>query len=162
MLFLKVVPVLVAAVFLLSGLGVVAAEPTRLAGTVRTPLVFDQTTLDTLPVTTIEVSYASASGAAIRGSYTGVLLWDVLEKAGLVNAEGRNARLRHTLLVTARDGYAVALALGELDPAYGNRKVLLAYSSSDKRATVDHMRLIVPGDIHSGRAVRDVATIEVR
>jgi hypothetical protein len=149
-------------VFLVSAFGALAADPTRLSGAVRTPLVFDQKTLDTLPVTTIEVSYATASGAAAKASYTGVLLWDVLKKAQLVNGEGTNARLRHTLLVTSRDGYAVALALGEFDPAYGNRKVLLAYKSSDNRATVDHMRLLVPGDVHSGRAVRDVATIEVR
>jgi hypothetical protein len=149
------------AVVLVLTFGASAADPTRLGGAVRTPLVFDQTTLDTLPVTTIEVSYATASGTA-KGSYTGVLLWDILKKAQLVNADGTNARLRHTLLVTARDGYAVALAVGELDPAYGNRRVLLAYKSSDNRATVDHMRLLVPGDIHSGRAVRDVATIEVK
>jgi hypothetical protein len=26
--------------------------------------------------------------------------------------------LKHTLLITGRDGYAVALAIGELDPHY--------------------------------------------
>ncbi|HVY50397.1 MAG TPA: hypothetical protein VHA07_02445 [Devosia sp.] len=146
---------------LVSAAGASAAETARLEGEVRRPLVFDQATLDTLPVTTIEVSYAAASGV-VRGSYTGVLLWDVLKKAQLIDAAGVNARLRHTLLVTSRDGYSVALALGEIDPAYGNRKVLLAYQGSDSLTSVEHMRLLVPGDIHSGRAVRDVAVIEVK
>lgn len=149
------------ALFVLAPLVAIAAEPPRLTGAVKTPLVFDQKTLDTLAVTTIDVSYATSSGAA-KGSYTGVLLWDVLRKAALVNEAGKNSLLRHTLLITSRDGYAVALALGELDPAYGNKKVLLAYKSSDSLASVDHMRLLVPGDIHSGRAVRDVVSIEVK
>jgi hypothetical protein len=55
----------------------------------------------------------------------------------------------------------VAVALGELDPDYGNKQVLLAYHSTDGSASFDHLRLLVPGDVHGGRAVRDVAKIEV-
>lgn len=149
------------ALVVVSTVGGLAAETARLTGAVMVPLVFDQATLDTLPVTTIDVRYATGSGST-KGTYTGVLLWDLIKKARLADTAGRNALLRHTLLITSRDGYAVAVALGELDPAYGNRKVLLAYSSSDNLATVEHMRLLVPGDIHAGRAVRDVASIEVR
>ena len=137
-----------------------AADPAKLSGAVKTPLVLDNATLNGLPVASVEVSYATGSGAA-KGTYTGVLVWDLLKKAGLVNAQGKGAQLRHTLLVTADDGYAVAVALGELDPSYGNKKVLLAYRSSDNSASFEHLRLLVPGDVHAGRAVHDVVSIEV-
>jgi hypothetical protein len=151
----------VLALFALLPVSAIAADPAKLTGSVKAPLNLDETTLNKLPVTSVEVSYARASGAA-KATYTGVLLWDLLAKAELVNEAGTNSRLRHTLLITSRDGYAVAVALGELDPAYGNKKVLLAYKGSDNIASFEHLRLLVPGDVHSGRAVRDIASIEVR
>lgn len=152
---------LVSALFALLPVSAIAADPARLTGSVKTPLTLDEATLNKLPVASVEVSYARASGST-KGNYTGVLLWDLLARAGLVNDPGTNGRLRHTLLVTSRDGYAVALALGELDPSYGNRKVLLAYKGSDNVPSFEHLRLLVPGDLHAGRAVRDIASIEVR
>jgi hypothetical protein len=35
----------------------------------------------------------------------------LLEKAQTIDEPGKNASLKHTLLITGRDGYAVALAL---------------------------------------------------
>ena len=118
-------------------------------------------TIAELPVASVDVSYIRASGP-VKGTYTGVLLWDLLKQAGLVNGDGQNAALRHTLLITSRDAYAVAVAVGELDPAYGNKKVLLAYKGTDNVPSFAQLRLVVPGDLHAGRAVRDVASIEVR
>jgi len=149
------------ALFALMPLTTMAADPARLTGAVKTPLILDDALLNDLPVASIDVSYATGSGSS-KGSYTGVLLWDVLKKAKLVNGEGTNASLRHTLLVTSRDGYAVAIAVGELDPGYGNKKVLLAYKGSDNIPSFAHLRLLMPGDVHAGRAVRDVASIEVK
>lgn len=152
---------LVSALFALQPASAIAADPARLTGAVKAPLTLDEATLNKLPVASVEISYARASGST-RGTYTGVLLWDLLTKAEMVNDAGTNSRLKHTLLVTSRDGYAVALALGELDPAYGNKKVLLAYKGSDNVPSFGHLRLLVPGDVHAGRAVRDIASIEVR
>jgi hypothetical protein len=59
-------------------------------------------------------------------------------------------------------GYAVALAIGELDPHYEGKSVILAYAGGDPPATAAQLRLVVPGDVHGGRSVRDVAAIEVR
>ena len=137
-----------------------AADPAKLTGAVKTPLVLDNATLNGFPVASVEISYVTGSGSA-KGTYTGVLVWDLLKKAELVSGQGKNALLRRTLLITADDGYAVAVALGELDPSYGNKKVLLAYKSTDNSASFDHLRLLVPGDIHAGRAVHDVVSIEV-
>jgi len=36
-------------------------------------------------------------------------------------------RLRHTIVVTGRDGYAAVLALAEIDPEFEGKQVVLAY-----------------------------------
>jgi hypothetical protein len=137
-----------------------AAGPS-LSGAVKTPLALDEPTLTGLPATTVEVKYKTSAGSA-ADSYTGVLLWDLLKKAELVSGDGKNAALKHTLLITATNGYAVAVALAEFDPDYGNKQVLLAYKGTGDRASFEHLKLIVPGDLRGGRSVRDIATIEVK
>jgi hypothetical protein len=140
---------------------VALAGPANLTGAVKTPLALDQATLAALPPTTITISFQTGNGPE-TGTYTGVLLWDLLEKAELVNAEGKNTILRHALTITGSDGYAVAVAEGEFDPKFGNRQVLIAYEGGDGKASYDHLRLLVPGDLHGGRAVSDVVSIEVK
>jgi hypothetical protein len=137
------------------------AEDAVLSGAVTHPLTLDAATLQTLPATTITVTFQSGSGEE-SGTYTGVLVWDLLQKAGMVNAPGKNMALRHTLTVTGRDGYAAAIAEGEFDPLYGNKQVLLAYRAADRKASFDHLRLLVPGDLHGGRFVSDVVSIDVK
>jgi hypothetical protein len=60
------------------------------------------------------------------------------------------------VLVTGRDGYAVAVAIGEIDPDFENKTILLVDDGAEKG-----LRLIVPGDKKGGRAVRDVVRIEI-
>ena len=55
-----------------------------------------------------------------------------------------------------------ALAAGEIDPRYEGKSVILAYEGGEPPAASAALRLVVPGDAHGGRSVRDVATIEVR
>jgi hypothetical protein len=123
--------------------------------------VLDDPLLRSFAPTTIDVTFETSEGEK-SGRYTGVLLWALIEKAGLVDDVGRNASLRHTLLVTGRDGYAAALAVGELDPHLEGKSVILAYDGGEPAASRTALRLVVPGDAHGGRSVRDVATIEVR
>jgi len=132
-----------------------------LEGAVKQQLVLDEAFLKSFPATTIDVTFETGQGKS-SGRYTGVLLWSLLEKAGLVDQPGKNANLKHTLLITGRDGCAVALAIGELDPHYEGKSVILAYADGDPPASVAQLRLVVPGDAHGGRSVRDVAVIEVR
>ncbi len=98
------------------------ARPAVLRGAVRHALVLDEALLKSLPAVSVDVSFETGEGKK-SGSYTGVLLWALLEKAGTVDEAGKNARLRHTLLVTGRDGYAAAFALGEIDPHYEGKQV---------------------------------------
>ncbi|HEX4081153.1 MAG TPA: hypothetical protein VHX61_19995 [Rhizomicrobium sp.] len=48
------------------------------------------------------------------------------------------------------------------NPDFEGKNVILAYAKDGKLAPADGIRLIVPGDHHGGRDVRDVVTIEVR
>jgi hypothetical protein len=138
-----------------------ATATAGLYGAVKSPLGFDQATLSALPATTIEVPYKSASGNG-KDSYTGVLVWDLLKQAELINDEGKNSWLKHTILITAANGYAVSVAVGEFDPNYGAKQVLLAYKAGTNLASFDHLKLVVPGDVRGGRSVRDVVSIEVK
>jgi hypothetical protein len=137
------------------------AAPANLNGTVQKPLTLDEATLKSLPPVTIDVTFQTSSGEE-TGHYTGVLVWDLLAKAVLVDDEGKNAALKHTLLITGSDGYAIAVALGEIDPHFAGKQVLLAYDGAGGKASFDHLRLVVPGDAHGGRSVNDVTTIEVK
>jgi hypothetical protein len=136
-------------------------EPAVLEGTVKQRLVLDEAFLQSLPPVTIEVTFETAQGSK-SGRYTGVPLWALLAKAQPVDEPGKNASLKHTLLITGRDSYAVALSLGEIDPHYEGKQVIVAYAGGEPSASMSSLRLVVPGDLHGGRSVRDIATIEFR
>jgi hypothetical protein len=113
--------------------------------------------LKALPQSAIDVTFTTGHGLE-TGHFTGALLWDVIQKAGIVDAAGSKTKhhLQHTLLVTGRDGYAVAVSLGEIDPEFAGKSVLLTDDSA-----AEGVRLVVPGDKAGGRNVRDVVRIEI-
>jgi hypothetical protein len=114
--------------------------------------------LQKLPPTNVPIAFMTDKGQE-SSTYTGALLWTVIGNAGPIDPPGKNTKLRHTYLVTASDGYAVALSEGELDPNFEGKSVILAYEKDGKPSGI---RLIVPGDKHGGRAVRDVVKVEVQ
>jgi hypothetical protein len=77
-----------------------------------------------------------------------------------IDGGGKNVRLRRSLSVTGRDGYAVALSFGELDPDFEGKQIVLAYAKDGK--ALETIQLVVPGDRRGGRAVRDVVSVDVR
>ena len=85
----------------------------------------DQAELQKLPAVEQRVSFRTGHGTE-QATYTGALLWSVLERTGVLDGEPR-ARLRHIVTVTGRDGYTAALALAEIDPEFEGKQVLLAY-----------------------------------
>lgn len=117
-------------------------------------------TLRALPAERREVAFRTDAGER-KATYVGVRLWTLIQRAGIDDAAPRWADLRHVLAVTGKDGYLVMLSLGELDPDLGNAPVLVAYER-DGRPVDGSFRLVVPGDAHGARSVRDVVRIEVR
>lgn len=105
-----------------------------------------------------DVSYQTEHGP-VTASYTGVLLWSLLEQAGGIDDTTRNAVVRHTIRVTATDNYVVILSTGEISPDFGNDRALVAYERDGK--PLGNFRIVVPGDKHGARDVHDVVTIAV-
>ena len=137
-----------------------AAEPSdvRIDGAVLHPQTFSMADLKAMPPVQVDLSFKTKTVVEHK-VWTGVLLLDLVHKAGLKNADGKNAFLRHTLLVHGKDGYEVALAMGEIDPMVEAKRVILAYR---QEADLPMLRLVVPGDTHGPRQVHDVVEIEVK
>ncbi len=119
--------------------------------------------LQSLPAQTVEVDFQSGQGDQ-HHAYTGVLLWDVLNQAGIVVDENvKNDILHFYVLITASDGYQVVISLGEIDPGFGNHPYLLAWDEDGAPLEGDAgpLRLVLPGDVKGGRYVSGIASIEI-
>ena len=118
--------------------------------------------IQTFPPTSVSATFVTGHGRE-GGVYTGVLLWTLLTTASIVDPDPKQ-HLRHVILATSgTDQYVVAISIGELDPKFEGKSVIVAYAKDGKPLDAqDGLRLIVPGDAHGGRAVKDVAHFEVR
>ena len=97
---------------------------------------------------------------ANKTSYTGAPLWTLISAAAPSELPGDRTHVQHTLLARGKDGYAAAFAIGELDPFFGGKQVVVAYEGGGKPLALP--RLIVPGEAHPARSVKDLVAIEVR
>jgi hypothetical protein len=126
---------------------------------VKTPAQLWIDDLKKLPQIAVTISQQTDRGPA-NATFTGALLWTVIDNAGWVNGPEKNAYLRHTILVTGNDGYAAALSEGEIDPRLEGKQVILAIAKDGAR--LERPRLVVPGDAHASRGVQDVVSIAVK
>jgi DMSO/TMAO reductase YedYZ molybdopterin-dependent catalytic subunit len=115
--------------------------------------------LASLPQTTVNASF-TAMGGNQSHHWTGPELLDVLAAAGITDAPGKKTHFRHVILATGKDGYEVAISIGEIDPMTEGKTVIMALQQDG--APLPAPRLIVPGDTHFARGVRDLTGLEVR
>jgi hypothetical protein len=104
----------------------------------------------------------SAPGTA--ATFEGVALKAVLEKAGVGFGETmRGKRLASYLLVEAADGYRVVIALPELDPAFTEKQVVLAFLKDGKPLDDKEgpYRIVIPDEKRMARWVRQVTTLKI-
>ncbi|HTX23817.1 MAG TPA: molybdopterin-dependent oxidoreductase [Steroidobacteraceae bacterium] len=139
------------------------ADSIVIGGAVEHPRVLTLADLQREPVTTETVSLKTGKGV-LRGSYTGVLLWTLLQQAVIKVSGAKNDVIRHTVVVASGDGYATVLSAAEIDPQFGGERAIIAYAKdgqplTDKRGFA---RLILPADQEAARAISGVASITVQ
>jgi hypothetical protein len=135
-----------------------SAPVLSLDGKVKQPQHWSLDDLKKMQAQHADVSYQTEHGP-VTANYTGVLLWSLIDLAGGVDDTTRNAVVRHTIRITATDGYVVVLSTGEIAPDFGNTRALVAYERDGK--PLDNFRVVLPGDKHGARDIHDVTTIAV-
>lgn len=138
------------------------AESGRLAvtGAVERPLDLQVSDLEKMPHIRVEVKDHDGKLTA----YEGVLLADVLRSAGAALGEKlRGPNVASYVLAEAKDGYRVVFALPELDPAFNDSKVLIAYSANGKPLPEGQgpFRIVAPEEKRPARWIRMLQRIQV-
>jgi hypothetical protein len=97
-------------------------------------------------------------------TFEGVTVKAVLEKAGVEFGESlKGKRLASCLLVEAADGYRVVIALPELDPAFMDKQILVAFLRDGQPldAKDGPYRIVIPDEKRKARWVRQVTTLKI-
>ena len=121
----------------------------------------DPAALAHMPSVTTHVSFLTGHGTE-AADYTGATLWSVLQQLGLTAGANPRDREKQAIVVAGHDGYAVVLAMAEIDPAFEGKQILLADQVNGQPMPAGEIRLVVPGDRRGGRSVRDVVRIDIR
>jgi hypothetical protein len=123
------------------------------------PTVLSRSDIEALPHVKVTTAVAGTSA-----TFEGVAVRAVLEKAGVGFGETlKGKRLASCLLVEAADGYRVVFALPELDPAFTDKQVVLAFLK-DGKALDDKegpYRIVIPDEKRMARWVRQVTTLKI-
>jgi DMSO/TMAO reductase YedYZ molybdopterin-dependent catalytic subunit len=142
----------------------IAAGTVEVTGLVAHPTTLSVADLQALTSQTVEVDFESGKGSQ-HHAFTGVLLSDVLNQAGvLTNDEIKSDILRFYAVITGNDGYQVVISLGEIDPQFGNSPYLLAWEEDGAALEADSgpLRLVPVGDVRGGRYVSGITSIDVQ
>jgi hypothetical protein len=123
------------------------------------PTVLTRTDIEALPRVTVTTAVSGVST-----TFAGVSLRAVLEKAVVgygVTLKGK--RLASCLLVEAADGYRVVFALPELDPAFTDRQVILAFVKDGKPLDDQEgpYRIVIADEKRMARWIRQVTSLKI-
>ena len=136
----------------------------RLGGRVQHPKTFDLDALSQEPLTTVHDFFLTGQGTD-SGTFTGVLLWDLIQEAQVItNPAQRNDLFRKAVLITGSDCYETVYAMGELAPQLGGtHQVIVAFKRDDQLLgdTEGMARIINPGDKAGARRVFNIVRIRV-
>jgi hypothetical protein len=139
-----------------------------LTGDVATPGIYDLASLEALPATTLPATYLAGKPPPVTDTYTGTNLWTLLNAAGgLLPIPGapKNGFLRNYVVAVGSDGYQALFAVGEINPNFGNRPYMVAYSDTIGQlgpgGPDGFARMVVPGDVYGGRYVSNLVALHV-
>lgn len=108
-------------------------------------IVSSRTDLEALPRVKVRAAEQSADPVKFEGD----TLQSLLDKAGIAFGESmKGKRLSACLLVEAADGYRVVIALPELDPAFTDKQIVLAFLRNGKPLDEKEgpYRIVIPDD----------------
>lgn len=122
-------------------------------------ILLSRAEIEALPRSNV-VTHVSGTSTA----FVGVSVKALLEKAGVTFGETlRGKRLASYLLVEAADGYRAVIALPELDPAFTDRVIVLAFLRDGKSLDEKEgpYRIVVPDEKRMARWVKQVTGLKV-
>jgi hypothetical protein len=122
-------------------------------------VVLARTDIEAMPHVKITTAAAGASTM-----FEGVPLKAVLDKAGVGFGENlKGKRMASCLLVEAADGYRVVIALPEIDPAFTDKQIILAFLKDGKPLGEKEgpYRIVIPDEKRMARWVRQVTTLKI-
>ena len=123
-----------------------------------------QTVLTRADIESLEHVKVTTGAAGASATFEGVAVRALLEKAGVSFGESmKGKRMASCLLVEAADGYSVVLALPELDPAFTDKQVVLAFLKNGKPLDDKEgpYRIVIPDEKRMARWVRQVTTLKI-
>lgn len=138
---------------------VAAPAVLKVEGAVPTPLSLTADDLAKLPRAT-----ATLSADGTTTTYEGVLLYDILVKAGWQFGHGMTGKpMASYLLATGKDGYQVLFALPEIDPQFSGAKVIIADKADGAAlpAREQPFRIVAPEDKMHARSIYSLVKLEV-
>ena len=139
----------------------------EITGAVAVPRTYDYASLSALPATTQTDSFLAGNTPQTH-TYTGTSLWGLLNRsAPVVDPNIKNDVLNQYVVATASDGYKVVYSLGELNPNFGNRPNLVAYTETINNVSAPlggdgFARTTAAGDVKGGRYVSNLVDLDVR
>lgn len=136
----------------------VPSTSVKLDGAVKAAMTYSMADLMALPSASVTVNIEGHDAAS--GSWRGVPLMILIDKAGTVEEQGHGGYLQHVIVARGTDGYGVAVAIGEIEPKFEGKQAIIAYQKDG--APLTSLRLIIPGDAHAGRDVRDLTELTLR
>ena len=116
--------------------------------------------LATLPAVQVTVRSELGHGPSQR-TFSGPLLWTVLERGGLVEGLGARDQARAAVVVTGRDDYVAVIALGEISPEFEAKQVIIAENVDGQPIPPENLRIVVPGDKRGARNVHEIGWIKL-
>ena len=132
----------------------------KVSGEVTTPLTINDADLQKFT----QVKLVRKDKDGNDHTYSGVLLSDILKKAGAtIGPDLKGKNLTKYLLIEASDNYHVVFALAELDKAFTDRMIILADQMDGKPlpATDGPFRVVVQDEKKPARCIRQVTGIKV-
>lgn len=161
-----------------------SSQSFRLGGELNNPAIYNLQNLQNLQdalkkqnpalVTEVTVSFKTGSGPRTE-TYYGIPLWELINnpkaggglKPGNSGVNSKNSFLRQYVLVDATDCYGAVVAIGEIQPNFESKTVLVAFAKKGSDGNVVPLtdegfaRLVVPGDKAGGRYVSNVTNIVI-